>query len=101
MQCPKCGFQNPPDAKYCQRCANIFVSPDQSKNESNQSNEPKIEVMPQHQREEKKQERSSLMPESYSKQYSDTGEDIPLKKWSKLFKDSIITTWSKNGGLFI
>ncbi|MFH1890804.1 MAG: hypothetical protein ABIJ91_04560 [Candidatus Kuenenbacteria bacterium] len=43
MQCPKCGFENSSDAKYCEKCANVFVS----SNKFNQSNEPKIEVMPQ------------------------------------------------------
>jgi len=27
MICPKCGFQNPDGAKFCQKCANIFESP--------------------------------------------------------------------------
>jgi len=39
-QCPKCGFQNPPDAQFCQKCANVFSSSNTPNNES------KIQSMP-------------------------------------------------------
>lgn len=40
MRCTKCGFENPDDAKFCQKCANIFAS-------SNQFNQTNIEAAPQ------------------------------------------------------
>ena len=35
MQCTKCGFDNPDDAKFCQKCANVFLNDIQVSSEQN------------------------------------------------------------------
>lgn len=40
MNCPKCNFQNPADAKYCQKCAKIFEPAKEIK-------KPEVQAMPQ------------------------------------------------------
>jgi len=52
MLCPKCGFENSSDAKYCQKCANVFSS-QQNTNYNSNSN---IQTMP---REHQVEQRSS------------------------------------------
>jgi len=48
MQCTKCGFDNPDDAKFCQKCTNVFAS-------SNQFNKPEIKTTPQQEQTEEAQ----------------------------------------------
>jgi hypothetical protein len=48
MQCPKCGFNNPENAKYCQKCANIFGSAPSQPSQSPavlSDHQPNIQVM--------------------------------------------------------
>ncbi|MBU4360310.1 hypothetical protein KKA66_00415, partial [Patescibacteria group bacterium] len=44
MLCPKCGFENPSDAKYCQKCANVFSSHQNLNHNSNINSD--IQTMP-------------------------------------------------------
>ncbi len=89
MQCPKCGFNNPVSAKFCERCANIFYSaPSQpSQGPATSNYEPKIQVMP-----------GQFPPQRSGGYAGDQGSkvvDFPLKKISDLFKGSISFTWAK------
>lgn len=49
MECPKCGFENPQGAKYCQKCANIFYSASSQSTQgpvTPSDYQPKIKVVP-------------------------------------------------------
>jgi len=79
MLCSKCGFENPSDAKYCQKCANVFSIHQNTNHNSNLN----IQTMPkQHLSEENEHQR--FQP-----------QDAPLKSIGTLFKTSIILTWAK------